>query len=506
MIYIIIRNVFFCVTTSFLASYQSPALALDWTLRPRVNFKEIYSDNIRLANTNKKSALVTEISPGISINGSSSRGSLDLNYNLQGIYNAQGDSGVDIHNQLQMNADYELVRKRLFVDSSASISQQNVSNRRIVGDNISGGNDSSTISTFMISPYWTPHFKGFADGEFRVTYDRVASSGGNDSLSNTDTFSQNILLNSGNDFSIFSWALFFNHSESSRGSEEDVSFQNSQFEIRYAVARDYSVFARVGQSNNSFASNSDSHNNGVSYTFGAQWKPSQRFRIEAGYGNNRFITVDISPFNRLHWITTYSNNDIGLNTGDRWDSELNYTTRRSVWRLSYIEDTITSQQSLLDQQIFSTTNAFGNQIQNPTFNSRNLSLTSLTDEVFTTKTAQLSYSFRTGKSDISAEVFKTYRTFELSKDDEEVFGLSASWNWQFSRRTSSNLRAGWQKTESDGINNFSDDRFDLSLAITRNILSRLYGSLEYRYVDQSSDDDLNSYSENRVTANLSLTF
>jgi len=133
-------------------------------------------------------------------------------------------------------------------------------------------------------------------------------------------------------------------------------------------------------------------------------------------------------------------------------------------------------------------------------------LPTLTDEVFVTKRADISFSFKTGKSDISANAFKTFRTFEQSSNDQEVTGLSTSWNWQFLKRTSSNLRASWQKTESDGINSFSDERFDFSASVTRNILARLNGSLEYRFVDQSSNDNLNSYSENRITANLSLQF
>jgi len=501
------RKLFFCISTAFLAMQHTPASALDWRLRPTFSLREIYSDNIALASSNEKSALVTEVSPGLSLSGSSPISTFDLNYSLQGIYNAQGDSGLDIHNQLQMNTDYEFVRNKLFVESSSSISQQNVSNRSIASDNISGENSSSTVSTFSLSPYWTPHFKSFADGEFRVTYDRVSSKGGESSLSDSNTFSQNINLNSGRDFSLISWSASFNNSVQNNNEGESISFQDSQLELRYAIGREYSVFARGGQSSNSFASQSDSSNNGISYTFGGQWEPSQRFRLEGGYGNNRFITVEITPIiNRLHWITTYTNNDIGLNTGDTWNTELNYTTRRSVWALTYTEETITTQQLLLDEQIFTTTDAFGNQITTPSSNTRSTRLPSLTDEVFVTKTAELSVSFQTGKSDLDAEIFKTIRTFELSENDEEVTGASASWNWQFSRQSSSNLSTSWQKTESDGANSFSDKRFDFSASVTRNFLARLNGSLEYRFTEQSSDDNLNNYSENRITANLSVQF
>ncbi len=493
------RTILLCASTASIVVYQQPAFALNWLIRPNINVKQIYSDNITLSDTNRASALVTEVNPGVLINGSSSRSSFDLNYNLQGLYNARGSSSVELNNQLQMNSNYELVKKRLFVDSSSSISQQNNSNRQIAGDNISGSGNSSTISTFKLSPYWAPHFKGFADGEVRLTYDKVSSSGQN-SLSNTNSLSQNISLNSGHDFSLFSWSFLFNNSDRNNSGSENVSFQNSQLEVRYAIGRKYSIFARAGYSNNSFATNSNSSNNGISYTFGGQWEPSQRLRVEAGYGNNKFITVEISPFNRLHWISTYSNNDIGLNTGNTWNTELNYNTRRTEWTIRYSEDTTTTQQILLDQQVVSTSNN-----TSPLF-SRNTALPTLTNEVFVSKTADISFSFQTGKSNISANAYRTLRTFELSGNDEKVTGLSTSWNWKFIKRTSSNLQIGWQKTQSDGLNSFSDKRFNFSASVTRNILSRLNGSIEYRFVDQSSSDSFNKYSENRITATLTLQY
>lgn len=487
--------------------FQRSVWALDWTIRPSLKLEETFSDNIKLRDSDKQSAFVTELSPGISIKGTSSVNSIDLNYRMQNLYNANGDSGLDINNQLQMNTHYEFVDNRLFLDSSASISQQNVSNRRLATDNISGG-DSTTVSTFQFSPYWKPHFKDFADGELRVTYDRVNTEGGRSEISNSDSFSQNIRLNSGNEFSYVSWSLAFNNSTRSNIGGEDANFQDSQADIRYAIGRYFSAFARLGHSNNSFASNSNSNANGVIYTFGGQWEPSQRFRIEAGYGNNSFVTVEITPFNRLHWITTYSNNDIGLNTGSTWNTQLNYHTRRSVWTLSYSEDTITTQQLLLEQQVFLVTDDFNQPNQNIVstqdffFNNR----LPTTNEVFVTKRADVSVSFRTGKSNISGNIFRTIRTFEQGRNDEEVTGLSASWSWQFARRTSSIIRSSWQKTEGDGVDAFSNNRFDVSLALTRNIYSRLNGKLEYRFVDLNSDDSLNDYSENRFIASLSLQF
>ncbi len=496
-----ICNIIAGVSGAVLLFFHSLVWALNWTIRPSLEIEQIYSDNINQESSNKKAAFVTELSPGFSVNGTSSISQFDFSYRMQNLYNAGGGSGLDINHQLQMNTNYEFVSNRLFLDSSSTVSQQNTSNRRTTSDNISD-RDSTTVSTFQLSPYWTPHFGGFADGELRVTYDRVNSEGGNSTLSQTDALAQNIRLTSGTDFSLISWSFEFNNSNRSNSDGEDVSFQNSTAVISYAIGRKFSVFARAGQSNNSFQSNSDNNDNGISYTFGGQWQPSQRFRLEAGAGNDYFVTVEITPFNRLHWITTYRNTDIGLNTGNTWNTALNYNTRRTVWSLTYSEQTVTTQQLLLNQQIF----GIRDQTDNLNINEFNLRLPTLTDEVFITKTAELSFSFRTGKSDISTNIFRTIRDFEQSGDEEEVTGISASWNWAFSRRTNASVRSSWQQTESDGINAFSDERFDVSVALTRSILDRLNGNIEYRYTDQSSDDNLNSYSENRISASLSLQF
>lgn len=494
-----INRVILVLTTFFFLGSER-LLALDWKIRPRVNLSQTYSDNINLSSSNQRSALVTELNPGVTVNAQSAFNKFDFNYQLQSIYNAEGESGIDINNQLQMNSQYEFIDRRLFLETSSSISQQNISNRRIVGDNISGNNNSTNVYTFRVSPYWTPHFSNFAQGDFRVSYDRVSNDGDTtdteNDLSESDTFTQNFRLSSGSDFSYVNWVLVFNNTSRQNQGGENVDFQNSSAEVSYAIDRKFSVFARVEQSSNSFASNSDSNENGVSYTVGGHWRPSRRYGLEAGFGNNYFITLNASPFDRLNFSVTYRNNDIGLNRGDTWTSSLTYRRKRSTLNFSYTEDTVTTQQLLLDQPVFGDfTDGIGD-------DGRNIRLPSLTDEVFVTKNASLSYTYQSGKSDVSMTLFHTQREFEQSLDEEDVTGISGSWNWQFSNRTSTLLRLSWQETESVGTENFSDERLDVSFNIRRNILARLTGTIEYRFVDQSSDDNLNDYIENRITANL----
>ena len=511
----VIRNIIIHVSGVFLLFFHCSVWALNWTTDYSLDVEEIFSDNINQTHSDKKSAFVTEINPGISVNGNAGVNKFDFNYRMQTLYNAGGDSGIDINNQMQMNNHYEFLDNKLFLDSNSSISQQNVSNRRIASDNISGDENTTTVSTFRLSPYWTPHFGGYADGEFRATYDRISTDGGSSELSDTNTFSQNINLTSNRQFSHISWSLAFNNSHQQNNDSEDVDFQNSLAVISYALGRKFDIFTRVGHSNNSFSGDSGDNNNGVFYTFGATWKPSQVLSVTGGLGNNSFITVDLNPFKRLHWITTYTNNEIGLNTGgngETWDTALNYRTRRSTWTISYNEQTMTTQQVLLEEQIFTVEDAFGDRDVNITdqFDSR---LPSLTDEVFISKRASLSVSYRTGKSDLSANIYRIKRDYEQGDNDDKVTGVSASWNWLCTKRTDLFLRSSWQKTESSGIDSFSDELLNVSLRATRRIASRLIGKsarfngyIEYQYIDQSSDDSFNSYSENRFTAGLTLQF
>jgi len=238
-----------------------------------------------------------------------------------------------------------------------------------------------------------------------------------------------------------------------------------------------------------------------------QWRPSMRFNVQAGYGNNKFVTVNIMPMRRITWSTTYSNNDVGTNRGSRWQSSLRYYTRRSNWLFRYSENTITTQQILLGQQV--TILQAGNTNNNLPSTVRRFDLPTLTNEVFINKRADLSVSFRTGRSRFNFNGYRSRRTFQVSQNNEDVYGGSASWNWNFSRRSRSNIRLLWQKT--NGQTGFSNQRLDAIIGITRNIVNfagskRVNGLVEYRYAEQSSNSASNQFTENRISASINMQF
>jgi len=488
--------------------YQiNPAFALDWKSIPTLTVQETYSDNINLGTKgNEKGAFVTEVIPALNVYGISSRWNINLNYRMQNVYNAGGDGNYDINNQLLFNTTYSPIRNSLFLNAHSSITQQNNNNARIVTDNLSGSNFRSNVITYGISPYWTPHLGGYANGLVRFNFDALDVNDNSQfsTISNTKTTEELINLRSGNKFKHITWFINYTNRDEKRDIGNNVTFQNSSAEIRWRYSRKYNVFVQVGQSNNDFATTTDSNNNGFFYTFGAAWRPSLFSSIEAGIGNNSFVTVDLYPTRLMHWRTNYRNKDVGLNTGNTWQTAFNYRTRRTTWRATYNVDTTTVQNVLLQQNVLGalpSDQPFQSVIGLPTFS----------NEVIVRNRAEFGFSYSTGKTIFNASIFNEKRDFQASQNKENVIGARGSVNIRFWRRNNAFLSADYQHSKGDTVvtaNNagigFNNNLYNVRLGLTRSISRRISGNLEYRYINQSSDIDLNNYQENRITAGLSM--
>ena len=533
--------------------YYTEPYALSWTIYPTIQAQEIYSDNIKLARPGREqSAFVTALNPGISLNANSPRSTWNFNYRMQNLYNAGGDDGITIFNQLQSNSHNIFISNKLFLDTFSTIGQQNINNNRLGADNINGSANSTNVYNFGLSPYWTPRFGNYANGTARLNFNTVVigdnsspiynlNSPLNNNLNNnfnsalntvsdSQNFAQTLNLNSGSYFQRVSWNLSFNNNENYRVNSPNVKFQNSNGRVNTSINQKFSVFAQGGYSNNDYQSTTGDNNSGFYYTVGGQWQPSQRFSLTAGAGNNSYVTVYISPMQRLNWTTTYSNNAVGTNfgqysgasgvsgggnAGQNWQTALNYRTRRSTWSLTHDNNTTTSQQILAQNQIFPAQNQLGNPINNLEPNSRAINNPNLNDEVILTKNWNFSVSFNTGKSTLTGNAYFNNYQYQISDTNQKLTGVSGTWNWKFASQTSAYLRPQWQMTDNQGsINN--QQYYTVSIGMNHSITSRLNGVLEFQHVNQSSDGSssisqlLNNlafdYQENRVTASLFMRF
>lgn len=445
--------VFFFVNLGWFHS----ASALEWRVVPGLTYNEMFSDNLTLSSANKKSGFVTEISPSLSLNTNSAWSDFNLFYRLQGLQNAGGRDEVDLNSQLQMNSKTQLIRNRLFLDSSSSISQQNVNNSLVVADNLTGQKNRTEVKTFSISPYWNHQIGQYANLLLRASYDKASFDNNNvfnnnallsNLLTDTDTFSETASLNSGSAFSKLQWNLYFSDKKQSSVSGRDVSFQHSEAGLRYFIAREYNVFGQFGYDDNSFSTINSSSSNGFFYTFGGQWRPSPWYSVEVGIGNNKHITVSFNPIYNLSGSVTFRNKDVGLNKGDSWDSSIIYTRGMANWSFNYRQETSTVQQQILKQisETYKLVDMSTNQVLGLLTYVGNTSR--LVDDVLVIKTANLGFTYQTGKSTFNANAFSTKRTYELNADDEDtVFGVSGGWQWAFEPNLRFYVQPLWQSID-----------------------------------------------------------
>lgn len=345
--------------TSLAGVYAPAAFGFEWIARPNLSMSEMFDDNLNLSQTAKKAGAVTEITPGFYLKGQSPWSNVNLNYRLQGLYNAQADDAVTVNHQLQFSSTLQPVQNTLFLDTSATIAQQNASNSFIATDNISGRSTTQN-ENFNISPYFTPHFGQYATGLLKGGYgrsffDQSNSGGGSSSSTSTigdsETISKQIGLTSGTYFNVLSWGLNYNGqnqqtSGTATNSGGDTRFESYAANGRYFINQNWNVFAQGGYENNHYQTISNSVKNGFDYTGGVQWKPSNWYSIEGGIGNNSHATIQYNPSNNLTSHVTYNYKTVGLNLGSTWDAGLMYTTQMSRWNLGYTQQTMTTQQAL----------------------------------------------------------------------------------------------------------------------------------------------------------------
>ncbi|MCU0923675.1 MAG: TIGR03016 family PEP-CTERM system-associated outer membrane protein, partial [Burkholderiaceae bacterium] len=153
------------------------------SITPTFEATQEFTDNLRLSATDRKAEAITTVTPGIRISSWSGplQGSLDLG--LSGILYASDPSAstLTFDNQTGLSAafNFEVVEQHVFIDASASITQQSVSAFGLQSSRPGSINDNSTeYRTLTVSPYVRGKlFDGEVDVEGRLTSQYTNASG-----------------------------------------------------------------------------------------------------------------------------------------------------------------------------------------------------------------------------------------------------------------------------------------------------------------------------------------
>src|SRR5688572_25215237 len=99
-------------------SGSGPVAAERWTVTPSITVTETITDNVTLAPSDRKqSDLITQITPGIRIDGAGARVKLNLDYRASRLLYANQSGSNSTQNFLNARGTVEAIEKWFFVDA-----------------------------------------------------------------------------------------------------------------------------------------------------------------------------------------------------------------------------------------------------------------------------------------------------------------------------------------------------------------------------------------------------
>ncbi|MDN3920445.1 TIGR03016 family PEP-CTERM system-associated outer membrane protein [Roseateles violae] len=263
------------------------------TIVPGFSVSQTATDNNRLSSTNKDAALITALTPSISIASHGGRVIGTLDYSISGLIYLKTDQQNTVQQSLTARGQAELVDKRLFVDVSATIGQQAVSafgpqspDRTLANPN------QSEVASLYIAPYLVGRIGDLASYELRGS--ATATSAKDSSLGDSKAGGGSLRLDGLGGRKLGWWASL--STQRSRfgfdGAENENTVAN--FGLRYLPDPDLQLKVNAGPERTDYLG---FLHKGENYGANANWKPSPRTDLLVDwqyhdYGNTHMISFD----------------------------------------------------------------------------------------------------------------------------------------------------------------------------------------------------------------------
>lgn len=258
------------------ASGASSVCAGEWTIRPTISVTETATDNVALTGENKQSDLISDISPGLHIEGSGGRSKLRFDYQMHNLIYAQDSSRNTIQNSLNALGTLEAIDNWLFIEASGNISQQSLSAFRSASAsssvNVNADTNTTETSTYRVSPYIVGSFGSFAD--YQLRYNQATTSR-KSSLSNDESVSELVGTLKGNtSLASLGWSLNASTHTVSYDRGRDNKDNRVGGQLTYQIDPEFRVYLIGGVESNNYQSldMTSSTTRGA----GFDWSPTER--------------------------------------------------------------------------------------------------------------------------------------------------------------------------------------------------------------------------------------
>ena len=259
-----------------------PAVAGDWKITPTLAVNETATDNVALSNdTLKKSDLVSDINPGIRIEGSGGRAKLRFDYQLHNLIYAQDSSRNQLQNSLNALGTLEAIENWFFIEASGNISQQSISafgGATSTGVNANSNGNTTETSTYRLSPYFRGTMGSFAD--YQVRYNLSTTSSKSSNSFDSDIKELVATLKGVTSLANLGWSLDASSQQNDFSNARSNEADRLRGVLTYQFDPQFRVSVNAGREANNYVTvNKEGH---TTKGVGLEWSPTERTQIAAG--------------------------------------------------------------------------------------------------------------------------------------------------------------------------------------------------------------------------------
>lgn len=272
-----------------------PVFAGQWKITPMIAVNETATDNVALSSTQKRGDLITDVNPGIRIEGSGGRSKLRFDYQLHNLFYAQDSARNSTQNSLNALGTLEAVDNWLFIEASGVISQQSISafgGATSTDVNTNVNSNTTETSTYRVSPYVRGTLGSVAD--YQLRYNRSTSSSKSNQAFDSDSDELAAILKGATGLANLSWSLNASSQSLKFGNGRSNEADSLRGILTYQIDPQFRVFVIGGREANDYLSvGKEAH---TTKGAGLEWSPTERTQISASRESRFFGNSNVFSF------------------------------------------------------------------------------------------------------------------------------------------------------------------------------------------------------------------
>ncbi len=254
-----------------------------FSITPGFSVSQILTDNRDLRSQDPQGDLITQISPNLRISSRSGRIQGSLDYSINAFVYARESSRNQAQNALRAAFVAEAIERHLYVDMSASASQQSISAFGVQPTIPSAPNGNRTeFRTIQIGPTFRSNLSDVAELSAKLGYTKTSGTSSSAADSTSGSGSLSVSGKSG----VFGWSLSTGKSSTAYTGGRSTSLDSAGLSLTMAPNPELRFSLRAGrESSNALSSNQQAS---TTWGFGAEWIPSPRTQFTAQFDRRYF--------------------------------------------------------------------------------------------------------------------------------------------------------------------------------------------------------------------------